>query len=104
VLLRLDPGDAARAGAEFQRALEIARSQSALLFELRAARDLARLCATRARRRGARLLAPVYASFTEASHGLTSPKRRPCWRARCGTCGDACRAAGKAPPSPVPVC
>jgi tetratricopeptide (TPR) repeat protein len=67
VLLRLDrPGDAARAEAEFQRALEIARSQSALLFELRAARDLARLWRDQGRVAEAReLLAPVYASFTE---------------------------------------
>src|ERR687894_2493582 len=43
VLLRLDPGNAARAEGEFRRALEVARSQSARLFELRAARDFARL-------------------------------------------------------------
>ena len=66
VLLRLDPGDAARAEGEFGRALEIARSQSARLFELRAARDLARLWRDRGRVAEARdLLAPVYAAFTE---------------------------------------
>jgi len=64
VLLRLDAGDAAR--AEFRRALEVARSQSALLFELRAARDLAWLRRDQGRAAEARdLLAPVYASFTE---------------------------------------
>jgi predicted ATPase len=66
VLLRLNPDDAAGAEGEFRRALEIARSQSARLFELRAARDLARLRRDRghvAKARG--LLAPVYAAFTE---------------------------------------
>ncbi len=54
------------AQGEFLRALEIARSQSALLFELRAARDLARLRRDRGRVAEARdLLAPVYAAFTE---------------------------------------
>jgi hypothetical protein len=42
-LLRLDPADAARAEGEFRRELDVARSQSARLFDLRAARDLARL-------------------------------------------------------------
>ncbi len=71
-LLRLDrSGDAARAEAEFRRALEVARSQSALLFELRAARDLARLRRDQGRLAEARgLLAPVYAAFTE---GFASP-------------------------------
>ena len=66
VLLRLDPGDAARAEGEFRRALEFARSQSARLFELRAARDLARLRRDQGRLADAHgLLAPVYSSFTE---------------------------------------
>ncbi|MFC7477919.1 AAA family ATPase [Dankookia sp. GCM10030260] len=66
VLLRLDPGDAGRAEAEFRRAIEIARSQGARLFELRAARDLARLLRDLGGAAAARdLLAPVYASFTE---------------------------------------
>ena len=56
----------ARAEGEFRRALEIARSQSARLFELRAARDLARLRRDQGRVADAcGLLAPVYASFTE---------------------------------------
>ena len=51
---------------EFRRALEIARSQSARLFELRAACDLTRLRRAQGRLAEARdLLAPVYASFTE---------------------------------------
>ncbi len=71
VLLRLDPRDAARAAGEFRRALEIAKSQSARLFELRAARDLARLRRDQGRVAEARgLLAPVYAAFTE---GFTFP-------------------------------
>ncbi len=66
VLLRLDPGDAARAEGEFWRALETARSQSARLFEPRAARDLARLRRDQGRLAEAHgLLAPIYASFTE---------------------------------------
>ena len=66
VLLRLDPGDAARAAGEFRRALEIARSQSARLFELRAARDLARLRRDQGRvAEAGALLVPVYAAFTE---------------------------------------
>jgi predicted ATPase len=65
-LLRLDPPDVARAKGAFRRALEIARSQSARLFELRAARDLARLRRDQGRLAEARgLLAPVYAAFTE---------------------------------------
>jgi predicted ATPase len=46
--------------------LEVARSQSARLFELRAVRDFARLLRDQGRVAEARgLLAPVYASFTE---------------------------------------
>src|SRR5687768_16525243 len=66
VLLRGAGGDATRAEERFRCALEIARSQSALLWELRAARDLARLRRDQGRIAEARdLLAPVYASFTE---------------------------------------
>ena len=66
VLLHLHPRDAARAEAEFRRALEVARTQAARLFELRAARDLARLLRDRGRVAEAReVLAPVYAAFTE---------------------------------------
>jgi predicted ATPase len=67
VLLRLRPGDATPPAAEeLRRALGVARSQLAKLFELRAARDLARLWRDQGRVAEAReLLAPVYASFTE---------------------------------------
>ena len=51
-----------------ERSLEVARSQSAKLFELRAAGDLARLWAGRGeRRRAFDLLAPVYDWFTEGT-------------------------------------
>ena len=66
ILLRGAGGDATRAEERFRRALKIARSQAARLWELRAARDLARLCRDQGRLAEARrLLAPVYASFTE---------------------------------------
>ena len=69
VVLTTLPGpdrDHAEAEACFQRAIEVARSQGALLFELRAARDFARLRRNQGRVAEARdLLAPVYASFTE---------------------------------------
>jgi len=65
-LLRLHPGDVAYAEGEFLRALEIARSQSAKLFELRAACDLALLWRNQGRLAEARdLLTPIYAAFTE---------------------------------------
>jgi class 3 adenylate cyclase/predicted ATPase len=52
--------------ASFERALEIARSQGALTFELRAAVSLARLWRGQGRRADARaLLAPIDARFTE---------------------------------------
>jgi len=50
----------------FQKALDIARGQGALLFELRAATSQARLLDTRKNRDAAhQTLAPVYARFTE---------------------------------------
>ena len=56
----------AEAEACFQKALDIAHGQGALLFELRAASSLARLLDTRRKRDAAhRTLAPVYARFTE---------------------------------------
>jgi predicted ATPase len=64
--LRLNAGDTARAEHAFQRALGIARAQSARLFELRAASDLARLWRDQGRIADALgLLAPTYAAFTE---------------------------------------
>jgi class 3 adenylate cyclase/tetratricopeptide (TPR) repeat protein len=58
--------DRATAEAYYQRAIEIARSQSAKLFELRAAVGLAGLWREHGRPGDAReLLAPIYAWFTE---------------------------------------
>jgi TolB-like protein/predicted ATPase len=58
--------DAGAAETELQRALAIARDQSAKLFELRAAASLARLWAAQGKCAEARdLLAPVYGWFTE---------------------------------------
>jgi predicted ATPase len=66
LLLRGDPGAAATAEAQFRQALDWARRQGALSWELRAATSLARLW--RAQRRLAdatALLQPVYDRFTE---------------------------------------
>jgi predicted ATPase len=63
--------DTAKAGAHFERALEIARAQQARSWDLRAAMSLARLRRQQGRRGEARnLLAPVYGWFTE---GLDTP-------------------------------
>jgi predicted ATPase len=52
----------------YREALSIARTQEAKLWELRAARDLARLWGEQGRRTEARdLVAPVYGWFTEGS-------------------------------------
>jgi predicted ATPase len=65
LLIQLPP-DAAEAEASLQRALEVARSQSAKSFELRAATSLARLWQRQGKRDEARdLLAPIYDWFTE---------------------------------------
>jgi class 3 adenylate cyclase/tetratricopeptide (TPR) repeat protein len=64
LLLMLNDHDAAE--ASFREAIEIARCQSAKLFELRAATSLAYLWNKQGKRDRARdLLAPVYAWFTE---------------------------------------
>ncbi|BCH27233.1 AAA family ATPase [Mesorhizobium sp. L-8-3] len=63
---RLRPGDGAGAEAAFRRALATAKSQDARFWELRAARDLARLLVERGeRRQAADLLTPIYDWFTE---------------------------------------
>ena len=69
LLLRADRSAHDVAGADLRRALAIARQQSALAFELRAARDLARLWSERGeRQQAADLLSPIYAAFTEGFH------------------------------------
>ncbi len=66
VLRLLRPDDVAAAEAAFRRALGTADGQAARLWQLRAARDLARLLADRGRRAEARdLLAPIHGWFTE---------------------------------------
>ena len=58
--------DAAKAEADFQRALEVARKQQAKSWELRAAISMARLWYDQGKQDEARdLLAPVYGWFTE---------------------------------------
>jgi predicted ATPase len=55
-----------RGRTEFQKAVAVERQQSAKLWELRAALDLARLWCDQGKRTEARdLLAPVYNWFTE---------------------------------------
>jgi predicted ATPase len=64
-LLTPEP-DAAKAEANFERALAVAREQQAKSWELRAAMSLARLWRDQGKVRQAReLLAPVYGWFTE---------------------------------------
>lgn len=68
VCLAENAGAHQEAERHLERSLEVARSQSAKLFELRAAADLARLWAGRGeRRRAFDLLAPVYDWFTEGT-------------------------------------
>jgi predicted ATPase len=66
LLWRGGSGAAQDAEGHFRRALDLARQQGALSWELRAAMSLARLWRDQARRKEAReLLAPVYDRFTE---------------------------------------
>jgi predicted ATPase len=61
-----EPGAAALAEGHFARAIALARAQSALAWELRAATSFARLRRDQGRVDEAReLLMPVYARFTE---------------------------------------
>jgi predicted ATPase len=72
--LALAEGDAPGAEAAFERALAIARAQSAGLWMLRAAVALARLRRAAGRRAEARaLLAPILAGFAEG-HGAGDVK------------------------------
>jgi predicted ATPase len=65
-LLQGAPGAAAAAENHFRQALDWARQQGALSWELRAATSLARLLRDRDRVDEARdLLAPIYDRFTE---------------------------------------
>ena len=66
LLLRQNDSNTAEAQSCFQRAIEIARKQSAKSWELRAATSLARLFAKQGRRDEARaILAEIYNWFTE---------------------------------------
>ena len=66
LLLKQDDSNAAEAQSCFQRAIEIARKQSAKSWELRATMSLARLLAKQGRRDEARtMLADIYGWFTE---------------------------------------
>ncbi len=61
-----DSVDQARAEACYRRAIEVARRQEAMSWELRAATSLARLWRDQGKRQEAHnLLAPVYDWFTE---------------------------------------
>lgn len=67
-------GNRDAAESHFAQAIEIARGQSAKLFELRAALSLARLWSEQSKRAEAHeLLAPIYAWFTE---GFDTPDMR----------------------------
>jgi class 3 adenylate cyclase/tetratricopeptide (TPR) repeat protein len=67
-------GDLGQAEQELQKAVEIARDQSARLFELRASVSLARLWASQDKRLEAcHLLSPIYSWFTE---GFGTPDLR----------------------------
>jgi len=61
-------GDQAATERSYQKAIAIAKRQSAKMFELRASTSLARLWRDRGKRTEARdLLAPIYGWFTEGS-------------------------------------
>ena len=66
LLLAKDDPDPEAAQVALERALEVARSQEAKTWELRAATDLARLWRSQGKKNAARdLLAPTYEWFTE---------------------------------------
>jgi predicted ATPase len=66
LLLKQGPSNSAEAQRCFERAIEVARKQSAKSFELRATMSLARLLASQGHRDEARaMLADIYSWFTE---------------------------------------
>ena len=66
IALKLPQLGSSQAGAYFERALSVARTQQAKSWELRAAMSMARLWRDQGKRDEARdLLAPVYGWFTE---------------------------------------
>jgi predicted ATPase/DNA-binding winged helix-turn-helix (wHTH) protein len=65
LMVRGASGDATVAEDHFRQALDSARRQGALSWELRAATSLARLCGQNRRTEGLALLQPVYDRFTE---------------------------------------
>jgi predicted ATPase len=66
IALKSPDPDAAKAEAFFERSLNVARTQQAKSWELRAAMSMARLWRDQGKREEARdLLAPVYGWFTE---------------------------------------
>jgi predicted ATPase len=68
LLLRQDASNFAKADSCFRKAIEIARTQSAKSWELRATASLARLLKSQGRNQEARaMLAEIYNWFTEGS-------------------------------------
>ena len=81
-------GNDAQAELEFRHAIDIARSQSAKLFELRAATCLARLWSDQGRRATAQeLLRPIYAWFSDG------PEIPGCAGGAFVACGAGCDAS-----------
>src|SRR6266852_3898477 len=77
LLLKKDDSNAAEAQISFERAIEIARKQSAKSWELRATMSLARLLRDiRSRDEALAMLADVYGWFTEGfeTHDLKDAK------------------------------
>jgi predicted ATPase len=77
IALKSPESNAAKAEADFERALAVARKQRAKSWELRAAMSMARLWRDRGKRDEAHdLLAPVYGWFTEDfdTHDLKQAK------------------------------
>src|SRR5262249_28308776 len=75
--LRSPEPDTAKAEADFERALAVAREQQAKSWELRAAMSMARLWRDQGKQDEARgLLAPVYGWFTEGFDTLDLKEAR----------------------------